>query len=46
MAGNEIDGRAIKVDLSLPRPPRENAFGDKPKKVRPPSLAPSLSLTH
>lgn len=33
MAGNEIDGRAIKVDLSAPRPPRENAFGDKPKKV-------------
>lgn len=33
MAGSEIDGRAIKVDLSLPRAPRENAFGDKPKKV-------------
>lgn len=34
MAGQEIDGRAIKVDLSLPRPPKEGgAFGDKPKKV-------------
>lgn len=29
MAGNEIDGRSIKVDLSAPRAPRE----DKPKKV-------------
>lgn len=34
MAGQEIDGRAIKVDLSLPRPPKDaGAFGDKPKKV-------------
>ena len=34
MAGSEIDGRAIKVDLSLPRAPRDGAaFGDKPKKV-------------
>jgi nucleolin len=34
MAGQEIDGRAIKVDLSLPRAPKEGgAFGDKPKKV-------------
>lgn len=28
MAGNEIDGRQIKVDLSAPRPPRE----ERPKK--------------
>lgn len=25
MAGSELDGRQIKVDLSLPRAPRENA---------------------
>lgn len=34
LAGKEIDGRAVKVDLSLPRAPKEGgAFGDRPKKV-------------
>lgn len=29
MAGSEIDGRAIKVDLSLPRAPKEGATFEK-----------------